>query len=277
MLIVSYDAEKDEVRTRRPLGDPWLAEATPEEMRQAIMDNMARNLSRLPEKQLGVDFLAKSVRDRDSGMDAQQAAWTNPTPQQTHTQDHPTVVDLKTAIAHSPIKLLPGPEEIRRETRSMRPAAERPKTPRPTPSQADVHAEFADALRREGFQLRGAPIMDGKWHREKVESDKGHTKSGRYKAYTDGLPAGFIQNFKRGEEINWRSDRPAQTITEADLARIAADRAAREHEQAADLQAAATRAQSRWDGGRPLEKIIPIWRLRGSHRMPRSGLTVTAT
>jgi conjugative relaxase-like TrwC/TraI family protein len=254
MMIVSLGAEKTEIRNRRPLGDPWLAEATPGEMRQAVIDNMARNLSRQPEKQLGVDFLAKSAGARGGGMDAQQASWTKPAARwRGHKQHaHQAVADLKNAIAHSPIKLLPGPEQVRREKRSMRPAAERPKPPRTTHlrEHADVVAEFADALRREGFQLRGAPVMDGKWQREKVEGDRGHTKSGRYRAFTDGLPAGFIQNFKRGDGVTWHVDRPTTSaMTDAERQQLAASRAKRAQEQAEMLSIATTKAQDRWAAG----------------------------
>jgi putative DNA primase/helicase len=32
--------------------------------------------------------------------------------------------------------------------------------------------EFADRLKEAGFLLEGLPVMDGKWHRAKVEEDK---------------------------------------------------------------------------------------------------------
>ena len=106
-LMVSRGAEKDEIRNRRPLGDPWLAAATDVEMRQAIMENMARNLSRRSEKQLGVDFIARAGRAMDGGMDAEQSAW-------------PSVGDLQALVEHSPIKLPRGPEEPPREQRQER-------------------------------------------------------------------------------------------------------------------------------------------------------------
>ena len=213
MLIVSHDAEKEEIRDRRPLGDPWLVEATAVEMRQAIMDNMARNLSRQPEKQLGVDFLAKSVRARDGGVDAQQALGPG-RPSRNIEQDHPTVADLKAAIAHSPIELLPGPEQVRREKRAMRQCAVRPHTPRPERrrDQADIVAEFAEALRREGFQVRSA--ADDGWQvapREGRGRSRARDMSGRYKAIRTACPAGFVQNFKPARaSVAVRIDRPSR-------------------------------------------------------------------
>ena len=49
------------MRDRRPMGDPWLSEATEAEMRAEIMANMARNLSRKPEKALGVDMIDRAI------------------------------------------------------------------------------------------------------------------------------------------------------------------------------------------------------------------------
>ncbi|MGN9997491.1 DUF5710 domain-containing protein, partial [Klebsiella pneumoniae] len=37
---------------------------------------------------------------------------------------------------------------------------------------ADPLVEFADRLKEAGFLLEGLPVMDGKWHRAKVEEDK---------------------------------------------------------------------------------------------------------
>jgi phage/plasmid primase-like uncharacterized protein len=237
-----------------------LAEATDVEMRQAIMDNMARNLSRQPEKMLGVEFLDRGLDVSHGGVNTEQAAWFRPAPSAPKPEQRPdpsTVEALKTAIEHSPIKLLRGPEEARRERRSTRRAAERPNRQRQQGrDRVDVAAEFADALRREGFLLRGAPVMDGKWHRERVEGDKGHTKSGRYKAYDDGLPAGFIQNFKRGEGIRWRSERPAPPMTDADRQQFDDARAARQREQSVALQGATEKAQARWKTGRRVERHL---------------------
>ena len=102
--------------------------------------------------------------------------------------------------------------------------------------------------------MRGAPLLDGQWHREQVEGDKGTTRSGRYKAYDDGVPAGFIQNFKRGEGIRWRSERPSAAMTEADREALTAARAAREREHAAAREAATAKAQARWQTGRAVRQ-----------------------
>ena len=123
--------------------------------------------------------------------------------------------------------------------------------------------------------------MDGKWHRERVEGDRGHAKAGRYKAYADGLPAGFLQNFKRGEGVRWHADRPTQPMTDAERQQLAASRVAREREQAEALRAATAKAQSRWVAGVRV-KQHPYLRSKGisadaeTFRRDRRGNLMTA-
>jgi phage/plasmid primase-like uncharacterized protein len=261
-IIVSHGAEKQAVRDRRPMGDPWLSEATEAEMRAEIIANMARNLSRKPEKALGVDMIDRSLDGVEYGaVDSHQAAWHR-------TETAPRPAPREQPRAQPKERPQPKPKEpqkligadlrqAKQEKRSARPAAERPKQPHPRPQRdrGDVVAELADALRREGFKLRGAPVLDGQWHREQVEGDRGQTKSGRYKAYDDGVPAGFIQNFKRGEGIRWRSERPREAMTEAEREAQAAAKRARDRENAAALEAATAKAQAKWDAGlRPVRQ-----------------------
>jgi putative DNA primase/helicase len=64
--------------------------------------------------------------------------------------------------------------------------------------------QFKDALRNAGL-IVDEPKMDGKFHRVPVLGEaKG--KSGSYKAYLDGHPAGYIENFKTGLKLNWKAD-----------------------------------------------------------------------
>lgn len=82
--------------------------------------------------------------------------------------------------------------------------------------EADVRAEFADALRAGGFRLKGAPAMDGAWHCAVVEGDKGAQKSGRYRGYLAGIrPAGFIENFRDPLGTgSWKSDAVVALVAE---------------------------------------------------------------
>ena len=64
---------------------------------------------------------------------------------------------------------------------------------------------FKKALESQGLIVNEEPIMDGKIHRVSVIGDKRGKKSGAYVGYTDGVPAGFIQNHKTGVKENWKA------------------------------------------------------------------------
>ena len=66
-------------------------------------------------------------------------------------------------------------------------------------------SSFKEALEAKGLLLNDEPIMDGKIHRVPVVGDKKGKKSGAYVGYMDGVPAGFIQNFKIGSKENWKA------------------------------------------------------------------------
>ena len=148
-------------------------------------------------------------------------------------------------------------EAIKAARRAMRPAAARPKAGRrPAPmSQTDAQAEFADALYRAGLQPKGAPIMDGQKHRVRVEGDAKGKRSGTYIGHLDDRPAGYIHNFKTGEEIRWSASRPAQELTPAEQAamreRIDAERTARETARNHQEAVVSHLAIAVWNGARP--------------------------
>src|SRR3954465_14379708 len=138
------------------------------------------------------------------------------------------------AAVQRTVKRLTGPKEnetrkaVQAARRSMRNAASRPKREhrRRPMSQTEAQTEFADALHRAGLRPKGAPIMDGKKHRVPVEGDRRGRLSGTYIGHLDDHPAGYIHNFKTGEEIRWRASRPNREMTpeERDRARQAAPR-----------------------------------------------------
>jgi putative DNA primase/helicase len=72
-------------------------------------------------------------------------------------------------------------------------------------SSVDPYSEFKIALEEAGLIIPNLPIMDGKIHRVSVDGDSAGKKSGSYKGFVDGHPAGFIQNFKLGYKGNWKS------------------------------------------------------------------------
>ena len=148
-------------------------------------------------------------------------------------------------------------EAILAARRAMRPAAARPKAGRrpATMPQTDVQAEFADALHRAGLRPRGAPIMDGQKHRVRVEGDAKGKRSGTYIGHLDDRPAGYIHNFKTGEEIRWSASRPAQEMTPAERVamreRIDAERMAREAARNRQEAVVSHLAVALWNSARP--------------------------
>lgn len=101
---------------------------------------------------------------------------------------------------------------------------------------ADPAAQFAEAMRECGLRPDGAIEMDGQMHRVPVEGDKGKERSGAYVGYRDGLPAGFIQNFKTGVKTTWKAAGPAAVLGAEDRARMAAEAAQKRHERAVERE-----------------------------------------
>ena len=71
----------------------------------------------------------------------------------------------------------------------------------------EVIAQFENSLKEQGFIVDKEIIADGKIHRLKVAGDVGAKTSGSYVLHLDEHPAGFIQNFKNGDNgIKWKFD-----------------------------------------------------------------------
>lgn len=68
----------------------------------------------------------------------------------------------------------------------------------------EVLIAFKSALEKQGLIIESLPIMDGKIHRVKTNTDKGREMSGAYSGFLNDYPAGFIQNFKTGIKENWK-------------------------------------------------------------------------
>lgn len=64
--------------------------------------------------------------------------------------------------------------------------------------------EFEAAAREHGLILNGPPEADGEFHRVPVKGDKPGKESGSYRLFLDGVPRGFIQNYREGGGQNWR-------------------------------------------------------------------------
>ena len=81
-------------------------------------------------------------------------------------------------------------------------------TPPPRQPEQDPVEAFTHACRDNGLVLDGPALMDGKWHRVRVADDRAGEKSGSYRGFLDGVPAGAIMNYRLGSiTTGWRGRR----------------------------------------------------------------------
>ena len=278
-LVVADGPERSEIMTRRALGNMEpIAESD-------VWGNVGRNLSRQPEKELATALLEAAhtvntgtVRDLATAFQPIQQREAEGREGTTFHHAKGRQQDERQAEQHAPamqeataetaaavqtvIRRLTGPRDETRKAiqaarRAARPAAARPKTDkRPAPmSQTEAQAEFADALHRAGLRPKGAPIMDGQKHRVPVEGDSKGKRSGTYIGHLDDRPAGYIHNFKTGEEIRWSASRPAKEMSPAERTaareRMEAERAARETSRNHQEAAVSHLATAIWNGAKP--------------------------
>ena len=86
------------------------------------------------------------------------------------------------------------------------------------------------------MQISGLPEMNGQIYRVPVEGDKGSERSGAYVGHLDGRPAGYIQNFRTGQRINWKAAGQASALDAQDRAQMAAEAAQKRRERAAERE-----------------------------------------
>ena len=74
--------------------------------------------------------------------------------------------------------------------------------------ETDIRKQVLDFMHSLGI----APIkndsltLDGQIHRYKTENDRGSETSGAYCIFTDGIPAGFVQDWRKDIKHNWKFD-----------------------------------------------------------------------
>ncbi len=149
------------------------------------------------------------------------------------------------------------------------------KTPEPKIS---PEQEFAQALKENGLILDGPPTMDGKWHRVAVEGDHKGQKSGSYRGFLAGLPAGNITNYKSGQDpVKWVATGTKVDPKELEQARAetAARKAAQEQELRAQYRAVAKRAYGIFQNAEPAPANHPYLQNKqvpaGDLRIDQSG------
>lgn len=131
------------------------------------------------------------------------------------------------------------------------------------PGQDPVEA-FTAACRDTGLVLDGPAQMDGKWHRVAVADDRAGEKSGSYRGFLDGVPAGAIMNYRLGSEaVKWVAspERIPQQDMAASLARSQQLKAERDAELRDRQEKVSGWSETIWnDARRPLPNHA--WLLR---------------
>ena len=112
----------------------------------------------------------------------------------------------------------------------------------------DPKREFAKEIEKAGLILNGLPEMNGKIQRVPVLGDKRGKKSGAYKGFEDGIPAGFIQNHKTGAKFNWKATGIELTKLEAKEFHLASlnNKIKSEKEREESFEIAAKRMEEKW-------------------------------
>jgi len=90
---------------------------------------------------------------------------------------------------------------------------------------------FARALREAGLLIDGPPIMDGTLQRVPVDGDRGKERSGAYTGHLDGVPSGYIENFRAGSKSNWVLAEVGEKLSDDERARLHAEAAQRRQER----------------------------------------------
>ena len=228
-------------------------------VKAAIIENMARNLSRHPEKQLASDFLAKANRIRKGAIRSMQAAWHRAEVREAAGKPAATMAtqlaEKQNLAAVNQVAAVVKEQQkaVNAVAQKIAPTVKRAAST-PQKSETEIIADFAAAIAGAGLHVKGPPIMDGKLHRASVDGDRGKATSGSYIGHLNGRPAGYIHNFKTGEEVRWLSSGRVTTTpekAEARITRIAADRAARAAERKGLEEKVAGIAQRTWKAAMP--------------------------
>ena len=115
---------------------------------------------------------------------------------------------------------------------------------------SDVVSAFLDAIRAAGISPPSEIRADGRLHRYRLEEDRKDQLTGWYVLHLDEPASGAFGSWRTGERHTWTakverrlSPEERRTIE----ARIAADRAARDAEEAELRRAAAGKARYLWN------------------------------
>lgn len=110
----------------------------------------------------------------------------------------------------------------------------------------EIINEFDRFLKSNGIEIDHI-TADGQLHRAHNKGDKAGSKNIAYKLHLDGVPAGYVENFKTGLKATWKLEggdiRPLTTEQQAEIEKARAERA---KEQLSKQQKAAQKAAGIW-------------------------------
>lgn len=124
----------------------------------------------------------------------------------------------------------------------------------------DPVAQFAEAARNAGLEIKGNIIADGHLHRCQISGDKRGKANGWYVLHLDGIPAGAFGSWRTGQTCVWCAKKdddltPAQIVE--NKRRMAAVRKLREKEDAVLKAQAKEKAIKLWDRSGSLDAKHP--------------------
>lgn len=246
-LVVADGRERSEIMGRRALGN---VEPITEEQ---VWANVARNLSRQPEKELATDLLDRAHKVHTGTVRSLATAFQPRQQREAEGREGTTLhrtfsqrrgeqdvtraaegmgeaAAQSAAATRAVVGLLTGPRDsetrkaVRTARRAMRAPSQRPKSvrsqqpqrsERPPMSAHEAEAAFREALHQAGLRPKGAVKMDGRRHYTEIEGSR--SKRGFYVAHLDGaVPAGTIINHRTGVRVDWTASRPGREMSAAE-------------------------------------------------------------
>ena len=96
--------------------------------------------------------------------------------------------------------------------------------------------EFKEALESAGLKIDGLPRMDGQTIRVQVDGDNGKERSGLYRGFLDGRPAGQITNFRTGYKSTWKASATSSALSAQERAKLAATAASLQAQRAIERE-----------------------------------------
>jgi putative DNA primase/helicase len=115
---------------------------------------------------------------------------------------------------------------------------------------------FRAAMRSLGLETSDEhPIRDGKPHRVRAEGDKRGETAGYYTYHADNRPAGYIKNYRTGEELRWRAEgtQTPPPNAEARRAQMVAEMAERQRLRLVEQEAVAQKVRAR------IDTLLPVY------------------